>query len=83
MTRIPPLSRANDLGGEAFEKLMHQLLLAYASKHDFEYEPHGKSGAADGGIDGRARAGPDPRVTLCDGEIDQSGERFCLPLIAT
>ncbi|MBI4661502.1 MAG: SUMF1/EgtB/PvdO family nonheme iron enzyme [Verrucomicrobia bacterium] len=60
MTKLPPLTKVRDLGGDEFEKLMHQLLIAYADKHRFEYEPHGKSGAADSGIDGLARQGGVP-----------------------
>jgi formylglycine-generating enzyme required for sulfatase activity len=60
MTKLPPLPKVCDLGGDEFEKLMHQLLLAYANREKFDYEPHGKSGAADDGIDGLARLGGVP-----------------------
>ncbi|MHB1309977.1 MAG: NACHT domain-containing protein, partial [Limisphaerales bacterium] len=57
MTKLPPLTKVRDLGGEEFENLIHQLLMAYAADRGFEYEPHGKSGAAEEGIDGLARDG--------------------------
>ena len=40
MTKLPPLPTVRDLGGDEFEKLMHQLLLAYADREKFHYEPH-------------------------------------------
>jgi formylglycine-generating enzyme required for sulfatase activity/energy-coupling factor transporter ATP-binding protein EcfA2 len=60
MTKLPPLPNVRDLGGDEFEKLMHQLLLAYADHEQFDYEPHGKSGAKDDGIDGLVRQGGVP-----------------------
>jgi formylglycine-generating enzyme required for sulfatase activity len=60
MTKLPPLPKVRDLGGDEFEKLMHQLLLAYADREKFQYEPHGKSGAKEDGIDGLARQGGVP-----------------------
>jgi formylglycine-generating enzyme required for sulfatase activity len=57
MTKLPPLPKVRELGGDEFEKLLHQLLLAYADREKFQYEPHGKSGAADDGIDGLAHNG--------------------------
>ena len=60
MTKLPPLPKVCDLGGDEFEKLMHQLLLAYADQEKFHYEPHGKSGAKDDGIDGLVRQGGVP-----------------------
>jgi formylglycine-generating enzyme required for sulfatase activity len=60
MTKLPPLPKVRDLGGDEFENLMHQLLLAYADRERFHYEPHGKSGAGDDGIDGLARQGGVP-----------------------
>ena len=62
MTQLPPLTKVRDLGGDEFEKLLHQLLLAYAdrARPQFAYEPHGKSGAKDDGIDGLARQGRVP-----------------------
>ncbi len=56
MTKLPPLPKVRDLGGDEFEKRMHQLLLAYADHEKFAYEPHGKSGAKDDGIDTASRA---------------------------
>ena len=60
MTQLPPLPKVRDLGGAEFEKLMNQLLLASAAHNHFDYEPHGKSGAADDGIDGLAPDGGVP-----------------------
>jgi energy-coupling factor transporter ATP-binding protein EcfA2 len=60
MIKLPPLPKVRDLGGDEFEKLLHQLLLAYAGKHGFGYDQHGKSGAAEGGIDGLVRDGAGP-----------------------
>ena len=60
MIKLPPLPKVRDLGGDEFERLMHQLLKAHAERHNYEYEPHGKPGAADGGIDGLARGGGVP-----------------------
>src|ERR1039458_5248988 len=60
MTKRPTLPKVCELGGDEFEKLMHQLLLAYADHEKFQYEPHGKSGAKDDGIDGLARQGGVP-----------------------
>ncbi len=57
MTKLPTLPTVRDLGGDEFEKLLHQLLHDYARQNDFEYEPHGKSGAAEDGVDGLARRG--------------------------
>ena len=60
MTKLPPLPKVRDLGGDEFEKLMNQLLFAYANYEQFQYELHGKSGAPDDGIDGLAREGGVP-----------------------
>ena len=60
MTKLPPLPKVRELGGDEFEALMNQLLIAHADKHGYEYETHGKPGAADGGIDGLARNGAGP-----------------------
>lgn len=60
MTKLPPLPKVRDLGGDEFEKLLHQLLFAYAKSERFEYEQHGKLGAAEGGADGLARQGAGP-----------------------
>ena len=57
MTKLPTLPKVRDLGGDEFERLLHLLLLEYARQNDFEYEPHGKSGAAEDGVDGLARRG--------------------------
>ncbi|MBL9175222.1 MAG: SUMF1/EgtB/PvdO family nonheme iron enzyme [Verrucomicrobiales bacterium] len=63
MTKLPPLSKVCDLGGDEFEKLMNQLLLSLAHAKRFHYEPHGKSGAADDGVDGLAAKGGVPGFT--------------------
>ena len=60
MTKLPPLPKVRDLGGDEFERLMNLLLLAHAARHKYEYVTHGKPGAADGGIDGLARRGGVP-----------------------
>lgn len=62
MDNIPPLTRIMDRGAESggeFERLMNQLLLCFADRHRFEYEPVGRAGV-DGGIDGLARRGGVP-----------------------
>ena len=62
MTNLPPLtSKINKgaEGGHEFERLMNQLLLCYADRHGFEYEPAGSAGG-DRGIDGLARRGGVP-----------------------
>lgn len=62
MTNLPPLTSKIDKGAEGgheFERLMNQLLLCYADRHGFEYEPAGSAGG-DRGIDGLARRGGVP-----------------------
>ena len=62
MTNLPPLTSKMDKGAEGgheFERLMNQLLLCYADRHGFEYEPAGSAGG-DRGIDGLARRGGVP-----------------------
>jgi hypothetical protein len=47
MTNLPPLTSTIDKGAEGgheFERLMNQLLLCYADRHGFEYEPAGSAG---------------------------------------
>jgi hypothetical protein len=60
MTKLPPLPKVHDLGGDEFERLLHQLLLAYADREKFEYAPHSKAGAQEEGIDGLAPQGGVP-----------------------
>jgi formylglycine-generating enzyme required for sulfatase activity len=62
MGRLPPLTSRIDRGAESggeFERLLNQLLLCHADRHNFEYEPAGGAGG-DGGIDGLVRRGGVP-----------------------
>jgi len=52
-------------GGHEFERLINQLLLSYADKQGFLYEPSGGAGA-DAGLDGLA---PNGRVPGMDGPV--------------
>lgn len=65
MTDLPTLRKVCDLGGDEIERLMHQLLPAYADAEKFANESPGKSGAADDGVDSLARYGGVPRRLIC------------------
>lgn len=57
MSNLPPLTEKiakGAEGGHEFERLMNQLLLCFADRHNFQYEPTGSAGG-DHGIDGLAR----------------------------
>jgi hypothetical protein len=57
MNNLPPLTERIDKGapgGHEFERLLNQLLIVLANKHDFDYEPTGGAGG-DAGLDGLAR----------------------------
>ena len=62
MNNLPPLTERIDKGapgGHEFERLLNQLLIAFANAKRFEYEPAGGAGGDDG-IDGLARNGGVP-----------------------
>lgn len=62
MNNLPPLTERIDKGapgGHEFERLLNQLLIAFADAQGFEYEPAGGAGGDDG-IDGLARRGGVP-----------------------
>ena len=68
MNNLPPLTDRIDKGapgGHEFERLLNQLLIAFADATGFEYEPAGGAGA-DNGIDGLAR---DDGVPGFDGPV--------------
>ena len=64
MIRLPKLTELEAMGGDGFQTLMTQLLLAYAEHHGFGYRtgPPGK----DGGVDGLA---PDGGVPAMQGPV--------------
>jgi len=62
MPSLPPLTSLiaeGAAGGHEFERLMNQLLLCYANRQGFMYEPNGNAGG-DQGIDGLVRKGNVP-----------------------
>jgi len=61
MTKLPRLTELADMGGEAWQSLMTQILLAYAEHHEFEYRP-GPTPGPDHGVDGFAPGGGVPAM---------------------
>ena len=61
MTRLPRLTELADMGGDAWQSLMTQILQAYAEHQEFEYRP-GPTPGADHGVDGFAPKGGVPTM---------------------
>ena len=61
MTKLPKLTELTDMGGEAWQSLMTQILQAYAEYHEFEYRP-GPTPGPDHGVDGFAPKGGVPAM---------------------
>ena len=61
MTKLPKLTELADMGGEAWQSLMTQILQAYAEHHGFEYRP-GPTSGPDHGVDGFAPSGGVPAM---------------------
>ena len=66
MSKLPKLTELEDMGGEAWQSLMTQLLQTYADHHRFDYRP-GPTPGPDHGVDGFAPEGAGP--TLPGGEV--------------
>ena len=56
MTKLPRLTELSDMGGEAWQSLMTQVLYAHADRLGFEYRP-GPTPGPDHGVDGFAPEG--------------------------
>ena len=58
---LPKLTALEDFGGDGWQSLMTQILLAYARDHGFVYRP-GPTPGKDGGVDGSAPEGGVPAM---------------------